>query len=77
MVDHGGYQTYYAHLARFAVVPGQEIRQGEVVGALGASGRVTAAHLHYEVRRNGNALNPSAFLGRRQLAQIVRADFPF
>jgi murein DD-endopeptidase MepM/ murein hydrolase activator NlpD len=78
VVDHGnGYQTYYAHLSRFAVVPGQEIREGETLGALGASGRVTAAHLHYEVRRMGTAVNPAAFLGRHRTTPVARTDFPF
>ena len=43
IVDHGnGFETYYAHLSRFEVSAGREIRQGEPVGAVGASGRVTA-----------------------------------
>src|SRR5437879_1733629 len=45
-------------LARFEVITGQEIRQGEPVGAVGASGRVTAPHLHYEVRVRKTPVNP-------------------
>ncbi len=77
IVDHGnGFQTYYAHLSRFAVVAGQEIRQGERIGAVGDSGRVTAPHLHYEVRRFGNPQNPSHYLNTARVAQI-RREFPF
>jgi murein DD-endopeptidase MepM/ murein hydrolase activator NlpD len=78
VVDHGGgVQTYYAHLSRIDVIAGQEVRRGEVVGALGASGRVTAPHLHYEVRLGGNAVNPYNFLARASVAQAVAKDFPF
>jgi murein DD-endopeptidase MepM/ murein hydrolase activator NlpD len=78
VVDHGGrVQTYYAHLSRIDVIAGQEVRRGELVGALGASGRVTAPHLHYEVRLGGNAVNPYDFLARAPVAQTVAKDFPF
>jgi murein DD-endopeptidase MepM/ murein hydrolase activator NlpD len=77
VIDHGnGIQTYYAHMSRFAVVPGQEIRQGELVGAVGTSGRTTAPHLHYEVRLRGSAENPIRYMGRTRIASVKR-DFPF
>ena len=45
VIDHGGgVQTFYAHLSRIDVIAGQEVRRGEIVGALGRSGRVTAPH---------------------------------
>ena len=51
IIDHGNdYQTWYAHLSRIDAMEGQEIRQGEILGAVGTSGRSTGAHLHYEVR---------------------------
>lgn len=63
IVDHGnGYQTWYAHLSRYNVIPGQEVRRGEVIAYTGATGRVTGAHLHYEVRRQGNPVDPHRFL---------------
>jgi len=63
VLDHGnGLQTYYAHLSRFDVLAGQWIRRGEVIGRSGATGRVTAPHLHYEVRRAGIPINPHAYL---------------
>ena len=65
VIDHGGsLQTYYAHLSRFSVVAGQEVRRGEVVGYSGATGFVTAPHLHYEVRIGGNPVNPYRYLAR-------------
>lgn len=69
VVDHGsGLQTWYAHLSRFDVVPGQWVRRGEIVGRAGATGRVTSSHLHYEVRRRGSAINPWPYL-KATLAQ--------
>lgn len=63
VVDHGGgLRTYYAHLSRIDVIPGMDVRRGQVIGASGASGRVTGPHLHYEVRRNGFPLNPRLYM---------------
>ena len=70
IVDHGnGYETYYAHLSRFDVIAGQEIRQSEPVGAVGTSGRVTAPHLHYEVRLRKAPVNPYRFLAKTTTTQ--------
>jgi murein DD-endopeptidase MepM/ murein hydrolase activator NlpD len=79
IVDHGnGFETYYAHLSQFEVVPGQEIRQGELVGAVGASGRVTAPHLHYEVRLRKAPVNPYRYLTPITTArQAKTTDFRF
>jgi murein DD-endopeptidase MepM/ murein hydrolase activator NlpD len=78
VVDHGnGMQTWYAHLSRFEVVPGQEIRRGEVVGSSGASGRVTSPHLHFEVRMGGSPVNPYRYLTRSLVLQQVQPDLPF
>ncbi len=64
VVDHGGgLKTYYGHLSQFLVVPGQEVRRGEVVALSGATGRVTGPHLHYEIRIHGTPVNPYAYLG--------------
>ena len=78
-VDHGnGLQTYYGHLSRFAVVPGQEIRRGDIVGQSGASGRVTSPHLHYEVRMAGTPVNPYPFLAASSVAMPRNGrDLPF
>ncbi|MGC8793848.1 MAG: M23 family metallopeptidase [Bryobacteraceae bacterium] len=77
VVDHGnGMQTWYAHLSRISVIPGQEVRRGEIIGGVGSSGRVTAPHLHYEVRIAGNPVNPYHYL-RSSLVAASRKDLPF
>jgi len=78
VLDHGnGLQTWYAHLSRFDVIPGQWIRRGEIIGRSGASGRVTGEHLHYEVRRAGTAINPHPYM-RTTLAQAQpRREYGF
>ena len=57
---NNGYLTRYAHMSRFAkgLRKGSYVRQGQVIGYVGRSGRVTGAHLHYEVRINGRTINP-------------------
>lgn len=78
VIDHGsGYQTYYAHLSRFAIIPGEEVRQGEVIGYVGSSGRTTGVHLHYEVRFNGTPRNPSRFLAQHLARTGTKREFPF
>ncbi len=80
VVDHGnGLQTYYAHLSKVYVHAGQEVRRGDVVGAVGSSGRVTAPHLHYEVRVGGAPMNPYFYLAKAGIYQPApnKKDFPF
>ena len=63
VVDHGGgMSTYYAHLSHATVRAGQEVQRGDQVGEVGTTGRVTAPHLHYEVRIYGNPVNPGQYL---------------
>lgn len=60
-IEHsGGYETAYAHLRGFArgIVPGAEVKQGQVIGYVGSTGRSTGPHLHYEVLRDGEFKNP-------------------
>lgn len=54
-----GYETRYAHLSRFArgIRSGMKVKQKQVIGYVGSTGLVTAAHLHYELRKNGQAIN--------------------
>ena len=60
-LEHGGgLETRYAHLSRIGVVPGQVVHKGDVLGLVGSTGHSTGPHLHYEVRRNGEAVNPLA-----------------
>lgn len=63
-LDHhgNGYQTRYAHLVQAAVVEGQIIRRGDLLGYMGSTGRSTGTHLHYEVRRLGRAVNPMDYI---------------
>jgi murein DD-endopeptidase MepM/ murein hydrolase activator NlpD len=78
IVDHGnGLQTYYAHLSAYSVMPGQEVRRGDVVGRVGSSGRVTAPHLHYEVRVGHAPVNPYRYLARTSAQQTPIKDFAF
>ncbi len=65
IVDHGGgWETRYAHLSRIDVQTGQRVAQGGVVGLVGSTGASTGPHLHFEVRHEGRALDPLAFLVR-------------
>jgi murein DD-endopeptidase MepM/ murein hydrolase activator NlpD len=80
VIDHGnGLHTYYAHLSKFYLRSGQEVRRGEYVGAVGTSGRVTAPHLHYEVRMGGAPMNPYGFLSKSVIFTPApqKRDFPF
>ena len=62
-VDHGnGLMTRYAHMSAFRATLGQPVRPGDVIGAIGNSGRSTGPHLHFEVRINDRAVNPRPFL---------------
>lgn len=59
IVDHGyGYQTLYAHLSKFGVKTGQKVKRGERIGFVGSTGTSTAPHLHYEVIKNNQKVNP-------------------
>ncbi len=63
MLDHGhGISTRYGHLSGFAATPGQHVHRGDVIGYVGASGRSTGPHLHYEVRINDTPVNPYKYL---------------
>lgn len=62
IIDHGfGYETLYAHMSRFNVREGQKVKRGDVIGYIGSTGTSTAPHLHYEVIKNGEKINPINF----------------
>ncbi|MBP7901748.1 MAG: M23 family metallopeptidase [Spirochaetes bacterium] len=56
-----GYETYYGHLSKFLVKEGQKVKKGDIVALSGNTGRTTGPHLHYEIRKNGKAINPKYF----------------
>ena len=63
LMDHGdGIQTFYAHCLSVAVIEGQRIMQGQVIGYVGSTGRSTANHLHFEVRVNNTKVDPVPYM---------------
>jgi murein DD-endopeptidase MepM/ murein hydrolase activator NlpD len=60
IVENGEYRTYYAHLASIPVSVGDTVRAGTTIGLSGNTGNSTGPHLHYEIRRNKVAINPTA-----------------
>ncbi len=63
IIDHGwGLYSYFAHLSAIDVAEGDQVRQGDTVGKVGATGRVTGAHLHWTVRLNDARVDPVALL---------------
>jgi murein DD-endopeptidase MepM/ murein hydrolase activator NlpD len=62
-IDHGnGYHTWYAHLSRVAVTPGQRVTKAAPIAYVGSTGESTGPHLHYQVMYDGNAIDPAPFL---------------
>ena len=57
-----GYETWYAHLSAINVSAGQTVRQGATIGKIGSTGNSTGPHLHFELRKNGTALNPMRYI---------------
>jgi murein DD-endopeptidase MepM/ murein hydrolase activator NlpD len=63
VIKHGqGFETKYAHLKKSVVKRGQHVKRGETIGLVGASGRTTGPHLHYEVHLNGVPVNPIRYV---------------
>ena len=63
VIDHGlGLYSLLAHLSKFAVKAGDRVRRGQIVGFVGATGRVTGPHLHWSVRLNGARVDPLSLI---------------
>ena len=63
VIRHGfGYETLYGHLSKYKCRVGQSIKRGDVIGYVGSTGRSEAPHLHYEVTKNGNNVNPANYI---------------
>lgn len=72
VVDHGhGVETLYAHLSGFAVITGQDVHKGDILGYVGSSGHSTGPHLHYEVRIHDTPVNPSKYLPGAPARQLA------
>jgi len=75
-IDHGdGITTRYAHLSRVEVREGDHVAMGARIGKAGSTGRSTGPHLHYEIRRNGDAIDPMRYLNTAEKLQpLLVAD---
>ena len=62
VIRHGfGYETLYGHLSKYNVRSGKRVKRGDIIGYVGSTGRSEAPHLHYEVHKNGEVVNPLNF----------------
>lgn len=65
VIDHGyGIRTLYGHASKLFVNPGERLRRGQKIAEVGSTGMSTGPHLHYEIRKNGNPVNPAAFFSQ-------------
>lgn len=63
VINHGNnIETYYGHCSKLYVQEGQKVSAGDVIAAVGSTGRSTGNHLHFEIRKNGNQINPQIYV---------------
>lgn len=74
VIRHGyGYETLYGHLSKYNVRAGKRVKRGDLIGFVGSTGRSEAPHLHYEVHKNGEVVNPLNFYyGNISAAEYVQ-----
>ena len=77
VINHGyGYETLYGHMVRIKAKRGQSVKRGEVIGYVGSTGKSTGSHLHYEVHKNGQRLDPVYFfyndLSPQQFNEVLK-----
>jgi murein DD-endopeptidase MepM/ murein hydrolase activator NlpD len=78
-IDHGfNYVSLYAHLSKYNVEKGQTVKRGDVIGYVGSTGRSVAPHLHYEILKDGEKINPRNFyygsLTPEEFAEMLKAS---
>ena len=78
-IKHGyGYESIYAHLYKYNVRKGQKVKRGDLIGFVGSSGRSQAPHLHYEIHKDGNKINPINFyygnLSAEEFNELLKAS---
>lgn len=57
-----GYETVYAHMSELAIKPNSQVKQGQLIGYMGSTGRSTGTHLHYSIYKKGKALDPKPYM---------------
>lgn len=63
VIDHkNGFKTLYAHLSKISITKGKVVEKGDKIGVMGTTGNSTGIHLHFEIQKNGKAVNPASYL---------------
>jgi murein DD-endopeptidase MepM/ murein hydrolase activator NlpD len=78
MIRHvNGYETGYGHQSKIVVKPGDKVRQGQIIGYVGSTGNSTGNHLHFEIKINGNFVDPLSVKLPRDHALPAQDDDAF